>query len=187
MRKWILPLALAALLMPGLATSADARPIERERYSFTESFDFDDCGFIIHNEVAGRGVFMLKAPRTQGFPPYLFDSYRIHETLTANGRTLHVDHKGVFKDMRITHVSGTVYRFVAQEAGRPFTVTTEDGTVLFRDRGLLRTTYLIDTRGDNDLDNDVFLEESFELLADRGRHPGFYVDFCDVLTDYFVG
>ena len=31
----------------------------------------------------------------------------------------------------------------------------------------------------------LFIDGSFELLADNGRHPAFYMDFCEVIADYF--
>lgn len=186
MKKLLFPLVAILALMTPIAT-AQAAPLERENYSGTDSFDFDDCGFVIHDEVTFKGTFMLKAPREAGAPPRLFDNYENHEVLTANGRTLYIDHQGLFKDLRITHVEGTIYRFTAMEAGQPFVVRDAEGNVLIRDRGVLKTTFLVDTLGDTDLDNDVFIEDSFELLADHGRHPGFYLDFCEVATEYFFG
>jgi len=185
MNKWVVALAVAPLLATA-APAASAAPLERENYSFTDSFTVD-CGFPIHNEVTGKGTFILKAPRTPGGPPYLMDNYEVHETLTANGRTLFVDHQGLYKDLHITLVEGTVYQFVSMESGRPFVVTDPEGNVLFRDRGLLVTTFQIDTQGDTDLGNDVFIDGSFELLADHGRHPGFYIDACAELEAYFLG
>ena len=185
MKRHVIP--LVALLLLAVAAPAQARPLERENYSGTDSFDFDDCGFVIHNEVTFEGVFMLKAPRGDGAPPYFFDNYEAHEVLSANGRSLTIDHQGIYKDLRITHVSGTIYQFVAQEAGRPFVARDSDGNILFHDRGLLRTTFQVDTQGDSDLENDVFIEGTFELLADHGRHPAFYIDFCEIMTDYFLG
>ena len=73
------------------------------------------------------------------------------------------------------------------EAGQPFVVRDEAGNVLIRDRGVLKTTFQVDTHGDTDLDNDEFVEDSFSVLADNGRHPGFYLDFCQVLEEYFLG
>ena len=35
-------------------------------------------------------------------------------------------------------------------------------------------------RRDLDPENDEFIDGSFSLLADHGRHPGFYIDFCEV-------
>lgn len=180
-------IAVLAVLGLALPTAAQAAPIERENYSGTDSFDITDCGFVIHDEVRFEGVFMLKAPREDGAPPYLFDNYEAHETLTAKGKTLTIDHQGVYKDLRITQVKGTVYQFVAMEAGQPFVVRDGDGEVLIRDRGVLMTTFQVDTLGDTDLDNDVFVEGSWSLVADHGRHPGFYIDFCDLMRDYFLG
>ena len=168
-----------------MALPAQAAPLERDHYSGSDSFDFDDCGPLIHNETTFEGVFLLKAPTKPGAPPRYFDNYEVHEVLTANGRSLTVDHNGLYKDLHATLVSGTTYRFEAQESGQPFVVRDDTGGVLIRDRGLLKFAFVVDTMGDNDLDNDVFIEGSFELVADHGSHPGFYLDFCPALADYF--
>ena len=69
MKRHVIPaVTLVALLMLAVAVPVQARPIEREHYSGTDSFDFDDCGFVIHEEVTFEGVFMLKAPRGPGAP-----------------------------------------------------------------------------------------------------------------------
>ena len=183
-RCFILLLVAVGLVLP---PPAHAAPLVREHYSGTDSFDFDDCGFVIHNEVSFAGVFMLKAPRAEGAPPRYFDNYEVHEVLSANGRTLTLDHQGLFKDLHVTLVEGTVYQYVGMEAGQPFVMRDEDGQVILRDRGVLKTTFQFDTQGDTDPDNDVFVEGSFSVLADNGRHPGFYIDSCQVLEDYFVG
>jgi hypothetical protein len=187
-KKLLLPPALAALVV-SMAAPAGAAPLERENYSGTDDYSFSDCGFVVNGHVEFSGVFMLKAPRNPGEPPLYFDNYEAHETLTAEGsdRVLTIDHQGLYKDLRVTQVEGTVYQFISQEAGQPFVVRDEAGNVLIRDRGLLRTTFQVDTLGDTDLDNDVFIEGTFELLADHGSHPGFYLDFCTLLDDYFHG
>jgi hypothetical protein len=178
---------IVALLALAVAGPVQAAPLEYEHYSGTDSFDFDDCGFVIHDEVVFEGVFMLKAPAEEGAPPRLFDNYHSIETLTANGRTATIEHQGLYKDLHITLVEGTIYQFVAMEAGRPFTVLDADGNVLIRDRGVLFTTFQVDTMGDTDLDNDVFIDGSWSLLKDAGSHPGFYIDFCAEMTAYFLG
>jgi hypothetical protein len=184
-KKRLVPvLALFALALAG---PVQARPIEYEHYSGTDSFDFDDCGFVVHNDVVFEGVFMLKAPRSDGEPPRFFDNYHSIETLSANGRTATIEHQGLYKDLRITHVEGTIYQFVAMESGQPFVARDEDGNVLFRDRGVLMVTFQVDTKGDSDLENDEFIEGSWSLLKDAGSHPGFYIDLCAELTAYFLG
>lgn len=185
MRRLLVSACGAVALAFTMALPAQSAPLERERYSGTDSFNFDDCGPLVHNKVSFSGVFMLKAPTKPGAPPRYFDNYKVHEVLTANGRTMTVDHNGLYKDLRATLISGTTYRFVAQESGQPFVARDDTGAVLFRDRGVLKTTFVVDTKGDNDLSNDVFVDGSFELLADHGRHPAFYVDFCEVIADYF--
>ena len=110
-----------------MALPAQGAPLEREHYSGTDSFDFDDCGPLVHNEVTSSGVFMLKAPTKPGAPPRYFDNYEVHEVLTANGRTMTVDHNGLYKDLHATLVSGTTYRFVAQESGQPFVARRRHG------------------------------------------------------------
>jgi hypothetical protein len=176
-----------ALLALALVAPVQAAPLEREHYSGTDSFDFDDCGFVIHDDVTFEGVFMLKAPRADGAPPYYFDNYETHETLTANGRSLTIDHQGLYKDLQITLIEGTIYQFVAIEVGQPFVVRDGDGNVLLRDRGRLTYAFQVDTKGDSDLDNDEFIEGSFELLSDNGDHPGYYIDFCAEMEAYFFG
>ena len=184
-KKRLVP--VVTLLAMALAASVQAAPIEYEHYSGTDSFDFVDCGFVIHDEVVFEGVFMLKAPGADGAPPRLFDNYHAIETLTANGRTATIEHQGLYKDLHVTMVEGTIYQFVAMESGRPFTVLDSDGNVLIRDRGVLVTTFQVDTKGDSDLENDEFIEGSWSLLKDAGSHPGFYIDFCDEMTTYFLG
>jgi hypothetical protein len=185
-KKRLIP-AIGLLAALAIAVPVEAAPLEREHYSGTDSFDFADCGFVIHDEITFEGVFMLKQPRSDGSPPYYFDNYNSHETLTANGRTLTIDHQGLYKDLKITQVSGTVYQFVAMESGQPFVVRDGDGNILFRDRGLLVTTFQVDTRGDTDLSNDIFIEGSWSLLRDAGSHPAFYFDFCAEMQAYFQG
>jgi hypothetical protein len=57
------------------------------------------------------------------------------------------------------------------------------GAVLLRDRGVIRTTILFDTLGD-DTPGGVTLEELDVSVA--GPHPGFFMDddaFCGLVQD----
>lgn len=174
-------LALAFTLAPG----ASAAPLVREHYSGVDTGTFDDCGFTIAFEVTFQGLFMLKQGRAGDPTPYLFDNYDVTEVLTnvATGDWMTITHNGLYKDLQITHVDGTVYSFVGVESGQPFVVRDSAGNVVLRDRGLLRLTFQVDTMGDADLENDIFIEDSFELLRDSGSHPAFYIEFCDIVTD----
>lgn len=172
-------LAAAAISVP---TAAHAKPEGFEHYSGTDSFDVIECGFESHVDVEFDGLVMFKKNQDGG-PTLLMDNYHAVETVTANDRTLTIEHQGLFKETSIELVEGTIYQIETMEAGQPFVVRAADGTVLLRDRGLLRATYQVDTA---DPDNWLFIEGSFELLADHGSHPGFY-DACPVFEEYFFG
>jgi hypothetical protein len=172
------------LLMP--ATGAAGRVIERDHYSGTESGEERVCGRRFHFELSFSGLFMLKT-RDKEPTPYLFNNYRFRDVHTDDqGDGFIIQANGLFKDLRITHVRGTIYRFVSIEAGQPFSIRALDGTVVLRDRGLLKTTLLVDTKGDANLDNDKFIDGSFRVLLDAGRHPGFYLseeEFCAAVNE----
>ena len=175
---------LAGLLAVGVGP-AGAQPIERERYSFQESDTFTDteCGDPITVDYAAEfsGLFMLKQGRAGDPTPYFFDNYSSVETFTANGKTFTLTHQGLFKDQRIELVEGTVYRFTSIETGRPVSGIAPDGTKINLDRGRIRYTFFVDTLGDADLSNDVFLGAEEPDVA--GPHPVFIgeADFCALL------
>ncbi len=167
------------------AGAVHGAPLERENYSGTESFSFDDCGFQIDGVIEFSGRFMLKAGRRGDPTPYFFDNYKYRTVYTnpLTGDWFELSGNGLYKDLKITNVSGTVYTFEVVEVGRPFEVRDMDGNVVLRDRGHLRYRFSVETLGDANLDNDMFIDGSFELLADNGRHPGFYVGFCTLAGD----
>jgi hypothetical protein len=179
--------ACVGALVLGLASPAGAEPLEREHYSFQESDTFTDteCGAPITIDYAAEfsGLFMLKEGRAGDPTPYLFDNYSGVETYTnvANGKTFTLIHQGLFKDLQIELVEGTVYRFTAIETGQPVFGIGPDGKRFPIDRGRIRYTFFVDTQGDADLDNDVFL--GFEEPDVAGPHPVFVgdADFCDLL------
>jgi hypothetical protein len=180
-----LALGVAAVAGSTLAVDpADAAPLEHEHYGGTDSFSFEDCGFLIEGTATFSGVFMVKEGRGDA-TPYVFDNYSAYTVFTnpATGAWFTGESQGLYMDLHIVNVDGTVYRFEAMEAGQPFVIRDSDGNVVVRDRGRLLTGFTVDTLGDDDLGNDVFIDGSFELLADNGRHPGFYADFCDIAVD----
>jgi hypothetical protein len=178
---------IGVLVVAG-SSPASAKPIEQEHYSFQQSDTFTEteCGAPITIDYHGEfsGVFKLKPGRHGDPTPYLFDNYSGVETYTnvANDKTATVFHQGLYKDVHVEHVAGTVYRFTAIETGRPAGAIGPDGEKLIFDRGRIRYTFLFDTMGDADLDNDVFLGDVGEPDV-AGPHPIFVGDgtFCDLL------
>ena len=65
-----------------------------------------------------------------------------------------------------------------------------DGTAVERNRGLFEITFLMDTKGDSDPGNDVFLEDSLRLVRDAGKHPLVTqtdAEFCAVIDQAVEG
>jgi hypothetical protein len=160
----------------------EAAPLVREHYSGTDTFSFDDCGFQIDATSTFSGLFMLKEGRAGDATPYLFDNYEFSQVFTnpETGAWFTGSGNGMYRDLRIVNIEDTLYRFEAIEVGRPFVISDSDGNVVITDHGRLHVGFTVDTQGDSDLDNDVFIEGTWELLADNGSHPGFYIDFCDI-------
>jgi hypothetical protein len=177
----LVAIALSCLLT--LVVQADG-PLVREHYSGTDSFSFDDCGFVIDGEVTFRGLFMLKQGRQGDLTPYLFNNYANHIVYTnpANGMWFTLDQNGLYKDLHITNVGGTIHAFEAINVGSQDLITDMDGNVVLHNRGLLRFRFTVDTKGDSDLSNDEFLTD-FELVEDRGKHPGLNLPFCEIASD----
>ena len=103
-------------------------------------------------------------------------------TNTANGRFFTVWGNGVFRDVKATHVEGSIFRFTTVESGRPFNVVDASGRVVLRDRGSVRETYLFDTEGD-DVPGGIFLETA--LAAGVRAAPRLRLsdeEFCAAIT-----
>lgn len=187
-RMSVTSLAMALAFVVATTAAAAAKPLERERYEGSLSGDWDGCGFLVEFEGSWSGTFTLKEGRGGDPTPYVTDNHD-WEWLNrnpANGKWFTEQGKGVYKDVRITHLDGTVYRFIAQISGSPYSILTSDGRKIVKDRGLLRFQFDVDTQGDADLSNDVFLDDSFVLLADHGAHPVWYMtgdDYCALVGE----
>lgn len=165
--------------------AAAAQPLEQERYEGTNSFTVDDCGFPIEAVTTFSGLFILKQGRAGDPTPYVLDRFDVSTVYTnpVTGARFTISGNGLYKDMRLSQVSGTIYRLDAMEVGRPFQVRDSAGRLVIADHGRLLFTGLLDTKGDADLGNDEFLDGTFQVLADNGAHPGFYTDACALAND----
>jgi hypothetical protein len=157
-----------------------------ERYHYANIFSYNDCGPTVNVSGDNTGVFELRFQKL-GWPPFLSDDYEYHlvSTNPANGKWFREDGFALYRDMRITHVKGTIFKFVSKETGRPYTLTDMHGNRVFADFGTLVTTFRVDTKGDDALWNDQFIEGSFKLVRETGKHPAFHFqgDFCDIIRD----
>ena len=183
MRRLVMA-ALAALTSLALgAGAAGARVIEQQHYSGTESFSFGECGFTLDvvSEFSGRFHFRVD----KGGQAFLVhDNYRFRDVVTnpETGRWFVVRGNGMGHEIQATHVSGTIYEFVALESGQPFVIEDSSGRVVVRDRGVIRARFLFDTLGDGEPGGEFV--ELLELSL-HGPHPGFGEDFpfCEIAAE----
>jgi hypothetical protein len=108
--------------------------------------------------------------------------YSVKVTNTANGRFFTQWGDAIIRDVKATHVEGSIFQFTKVESGRPYNISDASGNVLVRDRGAIRQTYVFDTEGDH-TPGGIFLD----LLEERvsGPHPGFLMsedEFCAMVT-----
>jgi hypothetical protein len=155
-------------------------------YSGSDSFSFSDCGFQIDAVITFSGTFRIKGGRHGDPTPYLLDNYQYHNVFTnpATGAFFTISGNGMTKDLQIVNVSGTVYSIEFIEVGQPVVVRDMNGKVVIRDRGHILFRVSIDTLGDDNIDNDIEIPGSFEIVAINGPHPVLEgVDLCDVASD----
>ena len=179
---WAVVLALATALIVGVSP-AGAQIFEKGRFSEEFRFTYDDCGFEVSVVRTEQGRYRIRQGTGKTASAFFFQatfSYREVHTNTETGEWFVVRGRAVFNEVKARRVSGTIFKFVAIEAGQPFVVENSAGEVVMRDRGVIRYTILFDTQGDN-VPGGVEIEF---LGADvRGPHPGFDADFCEIASD----
>jgi hypothetical protein len=180
-RRFLLVGVAAAALVAG-GPPAEATVIEREHYSGTDTFTDTGCGFTLNGAATFYGQALLRVDKTgQAF--LIKDVFHFRDVLTnpATGKWFVVTGHGLFHDIKATHVEGTIYEFVAVEAGQPFAIEDSNGNIVVRDRGVIRHTYLFDTLGDGQPGGE-FIEETQTTV--HGPHPGLDSDvFCETAAE----
>lgn len=159
---------------------AGATVIHQGTDSGTDHFTDDSCGFTLDVDVTFEVRTLLRVDQTgQAFLEHTV--FRATETVTnpATGGFFYIVHRGLYHEIKATQVEGTVYEFVAVEAGQPFVIKDAAGNVVSRDRGVIRHTFLFDTLGDSQPGGEFIVELSDDV---HGPHPAFAPDFpfCDV-------
>jgi hypothetical protein len=164
--------ALMVVLMLGALTApASARIVERDRYSGTYGFTFDDCGFDIDVEGSYWGHYRIREGRAEATatPFFLHDKNSWEETLTAeNGTTLTIQSNRVANEIRARYLGEAVFEFDRLWAGQ-LRVYDDEGNLLFRDTGNILFTYSFDKQEHPREPGGEFIE-----LVDvqiRGPHP----------------
>jgi hypothetical protein len=162
-------------LMAVVAGSAAATVIGQEHYSGTDSFSFDDCGFTLDVQSAFYGQVLLRVDK--GGEAFLVkDKFWFRDVYTNRDtkQWFVVRGNALFHEIKATQVSGTIYEFVAVEAGQPFVLEDSAGNIIVRDRGVIRHTALFDTLGDGQPGARFIAETDTDV---HGPHLGFADDF----------
>jgi hypothetical protein len=180
LRGFAVLVAVPALLL-GMASLTLANVVERDRYSFSDSFTDEDCGITVDVAVEASGVLMIRQDKPGSTAFLLSNVFQFREVITnsENGKSMVIRGKGNFREVRATHVEGDIYRFRAQLAGQPFVIESAAGDVVYRERGLLVFDVLFDTFGDDEPGGE---EISFDVVGVRG-YPGFIDDLCPLVTE----
>lgn len=173
--------AASTALLVGSASLAPAAIVERDRYSFTDSFAGEECGLAVEVDVESSGLLMIRKDRPGSTAFLLSNVFTYREVVTNpdTGNWLVFRGNGNFREVTATHVEGDIYQIRAQLAGQHFVIENSDGDVVYRDRGLLVFDVLFDTLGDDTPGGE---EISFELVEMRG-HPGFIDDLCPLIHE----
>jgi hypothetical protein len=185
-RSWVVVVlgsTMAAMLW-GSATTAGARVLDRERYSYSTVDHEVACGRHLRVETTVSG-FQTNKSAQHGSATTFFDNYNIHEVLTdAAGDGYIIDLQGRYHDVQVRHVRGTIYLYTGISVGQVFTIRTLDGKAVERNSGLLKITYLADTKGDSDPSNDVYSD--FQIVKIAGVQPlqtETEAEFCAVIQE----
>jgi hypothetical protein len=180
----IAAMAVAMALVPGSAL-ADA-PIEHEHYDDVvdvllptpddEAPDF--CGLVdvpFHGEFSGN--FAVQVRGNSAFP-YFADHFHFLSVYTnpTTGKSMTIEGNGTSKDLRIADNGDGTITITAISTGSQKSYGPT-GELLFQDSGRVRETFLVDTQGTVDPEDDVFLEQ---LSSDPAGHfETIGRDFCE--------
>lgn len=177
----LLGAALGSMALLGFGgAQAGATVIERVHFSGSESFTNEDCEFPLEVESTFRLQAHLRVDKGgQAFLQEAAFSFRDVVTNPETGRWFVVRGHVQAHEIKATQIEGTVYEFVAIQAGQPFVIEDSAGNVIVRDRGVIRETFLFDTLGDG-MPGGVFLESTNFVV--HGPHPGLAEDFsfCEI-------
>jgi hypothetical protein len=169
------------------AAPAGATVIHQGVDSGTDTFTDDSCGVPYDVVATFETRTQLRVDQTgQAFLEHTI--FRITETVTnpATGGFFYITHRGLYHEIKATQVEGTVYEFIAVEAGQPFVIRDAAGNVVSRDRGVIRHDFLFDTLGDSQPGGNFIVELSDDV---HGPHPAFAPDFpfCDIAASLTGG
>ncbi|MGW5240291.1 hypothetical protein ACWEOW_15280 [Monashia sp. NPDC004114] len=182
-------LALSAALAAALGAAVVGAPAAQAaiwgQFKIDNQFaaSFDECGIPIDYTWQGTGIQTVRT--IDGTDQAYLGSANVHidETWTnaANGKwfagTSHIN----MRDTSGTHIEGDIWRFDVKTTIGDATYTSSDGTVLYRDSGLVREYYIFDTLGDHQPGGE-FVDGGFIRANGHFTSP----DFCELVASQLL-
>ena len=186
MRRMLAP--IVGLLVLALAGPVQAGPSFASTTAARTASTSTTVGSSSTTRSRFEGVFMLKAPRSSGAPPYLFDNYETHE-IAVGERSLAddrppgdlqgpPDHARRGHDLPVRRAGGRAGRSSSATA----TATCSSTTAACCGRRSRSTPWATPTSTTTSSSRTA--GSSSRTTA---RHPGFYFDFCAEMEAYFFG
>ncbi len=173
--------AATAFVAPSSAQAG--QPLELGSYADSWREDGTYCGRVERVDVEVVGHVVVREGPAGAPELYAHDNYLLtYHHIGADG-SWWTRLKGNFRIATIEPIGPTTWRIVQQDAGRNWNLTSESGTSVWADRGLLRFTVEVDTLGDDDPENDEwrFVDAEFSGPHVAGNYqPGSVLcDFVD--------
>jgi hypothetical protein len=175
-------LAAAGTMTVVLAAPAPATVVDQGRF-VDEPYGFSyDCGFPIEVSGVATGNFRLREGKGDDASAFFSldrTTFREIHTNPQTGAWFSVSGHFASNETTARRVDGSLFEFRSVKAGQPAVIEDASGNVVARDRGVIRSTILFDTGGD-DVPGGTFVE-----LLDldlNGPHTSFD-NRCAIATD----
>lgn len=180
--------AITAGLVVAAATSFVApssaqatQPVELGSYADSWREDGTYCGRDERVDVAAVGHVVVRQGPAGAPELYVHDNYVVTYHHIGPDGSWWTRLNGNFRVASIDQVGPTTWRIVQQDAGRNWNLTSESGTSVWADRGVVRFTFEVDTLGDDDPEND---EWSYIGAEFHGPHTAGNYQPGSVLCDF---
>lgn len=175
-------LAAACALTVLIAAPASATVVDQGRF-VDEAYGFSyDCGFPVEVSGVATGNFRLRQGKGDDASAFFSldrASFREIHTNPETGAWFSVSGQFASNEITARRVDGSLFEFRIIKAGPVARIEDSDGNLVSRDRGVVRTTILFDTGGDQEPGGEFVDLVDLDLA---GPHPSFDRR-CDFATE----
>jgi hypothetical protein len=184
LRRRAIATALATFVVLTAAGTAFAVAPQRELEQRSVTTGTEEvCGVAWDVTSTTASLFMLRAGSPTDPTPLFFfrANYRnVYTDPEDASRGFILEGRSLFRDLDVTRIAGTLYRFEAIDVGAT-TISSLDGRTVAANRGAVRWTFLVETNGS--VDPDGYGDVEVELDGVAGPHgiPGDDEGFCGTI------